>query len=71
VVVEGFEEEAEGDSGASRNTLPPPERRIVVSEPLIDLSGAWKEVPESSHGVVEDGEEEVHPFRPVRTGIRG
>jgi predicted glutamine amidotransferase len=41
------------------------ETRIVVSEPLIDLPGAWNEVPESSYGVVQDGEDELHPFRPV------
>jgi len=41
------------------------ESRIVVSEPLGDLPGAWNEVPESSYGVVQDGEDEMHPFRPV------
>ena len=28
------------------------ETRLVVSEPLVDLPGAWNEVPESSYGVV-------------------
>lgn len=46
------------------------ETRIVVSEPLGDLTGAWNEVPESSYGVVQDGEDELHPFTPVHTGIR-
>jgi predicted glutamine amidotransferase len=41
------------------------ETRIVVSEPLGDLPGAWNEVPESSYGVVQDGEDELLPFRPV------
>jgi len=41
------------------------ETRIVVSEPLGDLSGAWNEVPESSYGVVQDGEDELRPFRPA------
>jgi glutamine amidotransferase len=41
------------------------ESRIVVSEPLGDLSGAWNEVPESSYGVVQDGDDEMRPFRPV------
>jgi predicted glutamine amidotransferase len=41
------------------------ETRIVVSEPLGDLTGAWNEVPESSYGVVQDGEDELRPFRPV------
>jgi predicted glutamine amidotransferase len=43
------------------------ETRIVVSEPLIDLPGAWNEVPESSYGVVQDGEDELHPFRSADT----
>jgi len=41
------------------------ETRIVVSEPLVDLPGAWNEVPESSYGVIQDGDDELHPFRPV------
>jgi predicted glutamine amidotransferase len=40
------------------------ETRIVVSEPIVDLAGAWNEVPESSYGVVREGEDELHPFRP-------
>jgi predicted glutamine amidotransferase len=40
------------------------ETRIIVSEPLVELAGAWTEVPESSYGVVQDGEDELHPFRP-------
>jgi glutamine amidotransferase len=41
------------------------ETRIVVSEPLGDLKGAWNEVPEASWGVVQDGQDEIHPFAPV------
>ena len=41
------------------------EARIIVSEPLGDLPGVWNAVPESSYGVVQDGEDELHPFRPV------
>ncbi len=41
------------------------EARIIVSEPLGDLPGVWNEVPESSYGVVQDGEDELHPFRPA------
>src|ERR671910_1353859 len=41
------------------------ETRIVVSEPLLDLPGAWNEVPESSYGVVQEGADELRPFRPV------
>jgi predicted glutamine amidotransferase len=40
------------------------ETRIIVSEPLGDLPGAWTEVPESSYGVVREGEDELRPFRP-------
>ena len=40
------------------------ETRLVVSEPLGDLAGAWNEVPESSYGVVHDGQDELHPFTP-------
>jgi predicted glutamine amidotransferase len=47
------------------------ETRIVVSEPLGDLTGAWNEVPESSYGVVQDGEDELRPFRPVYSGNGG
>jgi len=40
------------------------ETRIVVSEPIVELAGAWTEVPESSYGVVQEGDDELHPFRP-------
>ena len=40
------------------------ESRLVVSEPLGDLEGAWNAVPESSWGVVQDGQDEIHPFTP-------
>lgn len=40
------------------------ETRIVVSEPLGDLEGAWNEVPESSYGVVQEGQDELRPFTP-------
>jgi glutamine amidotransferase len=36
--------------------------RLVVSEPIGDLPGAWNEVPESSYGVVGDGEDQLRPF---------
>jgi predicted glutamine amidotransferase len=44
------------------------ESRIVVSEPLGDLPGAWNEVPESSYGVVQEGEDELRPFQPIYSG---
>ncbi len=40
------------------------ESRLVVSEPLRDLPGAWNEVPESSYGIVQEGRDELHPFKP-------
>ena len=44
------------------------EARLVVSEPLGDLQGAWNEVPEASWGVVRAGQDELHPFRPAGAG---
>lgn len=38
--------------------------RLVVSEPLGDLQGAWREVPESTCLVVRGGHEEMRPFAP-------
>ena len=40
------------------------ESRLVVSEPLGDLRGAWNEVPESHFGVVQAGQDELRPFTP-------
>jgi predicted glutamine amidotransferase len=40
------------------------ETRVVVSEPLGDLPGAWNEVPESSVGIVRPGDDELRPFTP-------
>jgi predicted glutamine amidotransferase len=40
------------------------ESRLVVSEPLGDLAGAWNEVPESSYGVIQEGQDELLPFKP-------
>jgi glutamine amidotransferase len=42
------------------------ETRLVVSEPLVDLPGAWSEVPESHCGIVQDGQDELLPFQPRR-----
>ena len=41
------------------------ESRLVVSEPLGTLAGAWNEVPESSWGVVQPGQDEMHDFAPT------
>jgi predicted glutamine amidotransferase len=40
------------------------ETRLVVSEPLGDLEGAWNPVPEASYGIVQEGQDEMHPFTP-------
>jgi predicted glutamine amidotransferase len=40
------------------------ETRLIVSEPLGELAGAWNEVPESSYGVIQEGRDEIHTFRP-------
>jgi predicted glutamine amidotransferase len=40
------------------------ETRLVVSEPLGDLVGAWNEVPESTYGVIQSGQDELHCFTP-------
>jgi predicted glutamine amidotransferase len=40
------------------------ETRVVVSEPLGDLPGAWNEVPESHVGIVQPGVDELRPFAP-------
>ena len=41
------------------------ETRLVVSEPLGDLPGAWNEVPESAAGVVRPGTDEMRSFKPI------
>jgi predicted glutamine amidotransferase len=38
--------------------------RMVVSEPVGDLPGAWVEMPEASYGVVSKGDDKVLPFAP-------
>lgn len=40
------------------------ETRLIVSEPLGDLPGAWNEVPESSYGVVRPGGSDLLSFTP-------
>ncbi|MFD3532228.1 class II glutamine amidotransferase [Streptomyces sp. NPDC058664] len=40
------------------------ESRLIVSEPLGDLPGAWNAVPESSYGVVQAEGDELRPFVP-------
>ena len=38
--------------------------RLVVSEPLGDLKGAWREVPEATSVAIVGGREELQPFTP-------
>lgn len=41
------------------------ETRLVVSEPLGDLVGAWNEVAEGSLVVIREGEDELRSFAPL------
>jgi predicted glutamine amidotransferase len=45
------------------------EARLVVSEPLGELEGVWNEVPESSWGVIQPGQDELHPFVPEADSV--
>jgi predicted glutamine amidotransferase len=38
--------------------------RLVVSEPIGDLPGAWIEMPEASYGVISKGGDQLLPFAP-------
>jgi glutamine amidotransferase len=40
------------------------ESRLVVSEPLGSLAGAWNSVPESSYGVIQAGADTLARFEP-------
>ena len=42
------------------------ETRLIVSEPLGDLAGAWNEVPPSCWGMIEPGTDELEAFAPIR-----
>lgn len=41
-----------------------PETRLVVSEPVADLAGAWNEVPESSCCILRNGLGDLRDFTP-------
>jgi predicted glutamine amidotransferase len=45
------------------------ESRLVVSEPLGELPGAWNEVPEASYGVIQPGQDELRPFTPTTEAV--
>jgi predicted glutamine amidotransferase len=47
------------------------EARAIVSEPLGDLVGAWKKMPESSIMIVKQGPDELYEFTPRRPGSEG
>jgi glutamine amidotransferase len=40
------------------------EDRVVVSEPVSDLPGAWREVPESTALIIQLGPDEQREFQP-------
>jgi glutamine amidotransferase len=39
--------------------------RLVVSEPIGDLPGAWIEMPEASYGIVSKAGDQLLPFAPT------
>lgn len=41
------------------------ETRLVVSEPINDLAGAWNEIPEATCGIVMHGKDELRAFTPT------
>jgi predicted glutamine amidotransferase len=45
------------------------ESRLIVSEPLGSLVGAWNEVPESKWGVIQPGRDELHTFTPTQAAV--
>jgi len=46
-----------------------PEDRIVVSEPIADLPGAWTEIPDGSALIVQPGPDEARPFQPSAAAV--
>lgn len=40
------------------------ETRLIVSEPLGDLPGAWNVVPESTYGCIKEGDDIMATFKP-------
>ncbi|GGN21395.1 glutamine amidotransferase [Actinoplanes campanulatus] len=41
------------------------ETRLIVSEPLGEMEGAWQPVPESSYGIIQQGDDELGRFAPA------
>jgi hypothetical protein len=46
------------------------ETRLIVSEPLGPLAGAWNQVPESTCGIIQPGDDELRQFTPRAPGTR-
>jgi hypothetical protein len=46
------------------------EDRVIVSEPVSILPGAWREVPESTALIIQPGADEQHEFCPRRPPSR-
>ncbi|MBB5868121.1 glutamine amidotransferase [Allocatelliglobosispora scoriae] len=42
------------------------EARLIVSEPLGQMAGAWNAVPESAYGVIQEGQDLIAGFHPQR-----
>ena len=40
------------------------ESRLIVSEPLGELAGAWNELPASTYGVIREGDDDLREFVP-------
>ena len=40
------------------------EDRVIVSEPVSDLPGVWREVPESTALIIQRGPDEQREFTP-------
>jgi glutamine amidotransferase len=43
------------------------ETRVIVSEPLGALPGAWNQAPESHYGIVQPGTDKLGEFTPQRS----
>ncbi|MEV1135759.1 class II glutamine amidotransferase [Rhodococcus coprophilus] len=39
--------------------------RLIVSEPIRELPGAWNEMPEGSAAIVREGRDDIVPFIPI------
>jgi predicted glutamine amidotransferase len=68
---------ASTDAAAIRRLHPENERlqrlrdedRVIVSEPIADLTGVWEEIEQGTALVVQPGADEHRPFRPAPVAI--